>query len=557
MTDYSKHFSTRETPQSEPIPGRETEMTEGRAGGYVFPVDDWTRLERFLILGSEANTYYASARELTRENAEAALRLIKSDGIEVVEWVENVSIEGRAASNDPALFILALASAEGDEETRKAAYEALPEVARIGTHLFHFMQYRKAFAGWGRGVRRALSNWYLEKPLEKLAYQVIKYQQRDGWSHRDVLRIAHPQTDDGIRNGLFHWITQGPSPGTMVPPLIGAYEQLKNAESVEEVVQLVRKHGLPRETIPTEFLNEPKVWRALLYAGEYGMPLGALVRNLGNLSKHGLLDSFSEAQTFVVHKLMNDQAIKASRLHPYSILLAAKNYGEGQGWRGSGEWDVNQKVLTALDTAFHLAFQNVEPVDKNILLALDVSGSMGSSRIQNSNLTAREGSAAMAMVTARTEPDVEFLAFSHELVPISITQLDTINTVIEKTRKIPFGRTDCALPMLWALGMKPETMESGYGYGRPRHTGSYSKFRDSVIPVDAFVIYTDSETWSGGIHPAQALKKYREVSGIGAKLVVVGMTSNGFSIADPDDAGMLDVVGFDSAAPQLINEFLK
>jgi 60 kDa SS-A/Ro ribonucleoprotein len=33
------------------------------------------------------------------------------------------------------------------------------------------------------------------------------------------------------------------------------------------------------------------------------------------------------------------------------------------------------------------------------------------------------------------------------------------------------------------------------------------------------------------------------------------MASNGFSIADPDDAGMLDVVGFDSAVPQVIADF--
>ena len=42
-----------------------------------------------------------------------------------------------------------------------------------------------------------------------------------------------------------------------------------------------------------------------------------------------------------------------------------------------------------------------------------------------------------------------------------------------------------------------------------------------------------------------------------AKLVVVAMVSNGFTIADPDDAGMLDVVGFDSAAPALIADFAK
>jgi 60 kDa SS-A/Ro ribonucleoprotein len=35
------------------------------------------------------------------------------------------------------------------------------------------------------------------------------------------------------------------------------------------------------------------------------------------------------------------------------------------------------------------------------------------------------------------------------------------------------------------------------------------------------------------------------------------MTSNGFSIADPDDAGMLDVVGFDSSTPPVIADFAR
>ena len=53
----------------------------------------------------------------------------------------------------------------------------------------------------------------------------------------------------------------------------------------------------------------------------------------------------------------------------------------------------------------------------------------------------------------------------------------------------------------------------------------------------------------------QALEQYRQKFGIPAKLIVVGMTSNGFSIADPNDAGMLDVVGFDTATPNIISEF--
>jgi len=35
------------------------------------------------------------------------------------------------------------------------------------------------------------------------------------------------------------------------------------------------------------------------------------------------------------------------------------------------------------------------------------------------------------------------------------------------------------------------------------------------------------------------------------------MTSTGFTIADPNDAGMLDVVGFDEAAPAMMADFAR
>jgi 60 kDa SS-A/Ro ribonucleoprotein len=103
--------------------------------------------------------------------------------------------------------------------------------------------------------------------------------------------------------------------------------------------------------------------------------------------------------------------------------------------------------------------------------------------------------------------------------------------VVKEIDGLPFGGTDCALPMLYALAQERE--------------------------VDTFVIYTDSETWAGQVHPVQALADYRRASGIPARLVVVGMVSNGFSIADPNDPGMVDVVGFDTATPQLISDFAR
>lgn len=140
-------------------------------------------------------------------------------------------------------------------------------------------------------------------------------------------------------------------------------------------------------------------------------------------------------------------------------------------------------------------------------------------------------------MTLRTEPAVHTLAFSHTLVPLKLSARQRLDDVVTMTSGLPFGGTDCALPMLWALERR--------------------------VAVDTFVVSTDSETWFGEVHPAEALRRYREQTGIPAKLlaklarsaIVVGMLANRFSIAVPDDGGMLDVVGFDTAAPQVMRDF--
>ena len=50
------------------------------AGGYAWPVDKWTRLDRFLVLGSEGGTFYIGERKLTQENAQAVIECLAEDG---------------------------------------------------------------------------------------------------------------------------------------------------------------------------------------------------------------------------------------------------------------------------------------------------------------------------------------------------------------------------------------------------------------------------------------------------------------------------------------------
>ena len=137
----------------------------------------------------------------------------------------------------------------------------------------------------------------------------------------------------------------------------------------------------------------------------------------------------------------------------------------------------------------------------------------------------------MALITAASEPEYHIVGFSGGMVPLNISPRMRLNDVMQRISSLPFDRTDCAQPMLYAQ--------------RER------------LHVSAFVTYTDSETWAGNIHPAQALRQYRNEFVGDAKAVVVGMTSNGFTIADPNDRGMLDVVGFDTTAPAVIADFVR
>lgn len=528
MARYLEQHGTRATPQDEPM---RPDQVANSAGGYSWAVDDWTRLRRFLILGSEGGSFYASERDLTKGNVDAVHRLVASDGVKLVDEVVAVSHGGKAPKNDPALFALACAISLGDKATKRAAAEALPRVARIGTHLYHFVAYAETMRGWGRTLRWAVSNWYDQKP-EQLALQAVKYRQRDGWSHRDLLRLAHPKATAELAP-IMDWITHRQSADPRTPieavpadaaAMLQGFENAQRSWSPEETAKLVREYGLPREALLPEHLTDPEVWRALL---DGGMPLTALTRNLANMTRLGVLEG--DYRTLVVSQLADADAIHKARLHPLALLNAMVTYASGKGLRGSNTWTPVAAVTDALNDAFYLAFDNVPKTGKRHLLALDISGSMDWSTLAGSALTPRVASAAMALVTLHAEDDCDVVAFSHGLTPVGMSRRQRLDDVLSTIDRMQMGGTDCALPMLWAS-------QGNRGY-------------------DAFVVYTDSETWAGRVHPKQALDAYRQQTGIDARLAVVGMVANEFTIADPTDAGMLDVVGFDASAPAVMGEF--
>ncbi len=535
---YLRKYSPLHPNQRQPLDERQIENS---AGGYAYPVSIWTNLDRFLILGTEGGSYYAAEQDLTKVNVESVKQCIAEDGVQVVERIKEISVSGRAPKNDPALYALALAFTHGNANTKQKVQEVFCDVARIGTHLFNFVAFIDGMRGWGRSLRRLVGEWYRTKDDDALAYQVLKYQSRNSWRHADVLSKCH----HGENRGIYRWIKGLDTEKRTVQrgleekismiydatdafhELLAGYEELKSTQKRTEVINLIEKHQFTHEMVPNQWKDDINVWAALLA----NMPVIATVRNLGKMTQVGLLKPFAPEVQTVLERL-SAKAIQRSLIHPIQILMALTTYRSGSGVRGSLTWEPVPQIVEGLDTAFYMAFDNVEPSHKNTFLALDVSGSMKSGTVAGcQGLTPRNASAAMALVTARTEPNYHIFGFSDEFVHIPITAADRLPSAIEAVSGLPHGGTDCALPMLYAL--------------------------ENKLEIDMFTIYTDNETWHGDIHPKTALDMYRQEMGIPTKLAVVAMVANDFSIANPQDAGMLDFVGFDTATPALLSDFAK
>ena len=268
----------------------------------------------------------------------------------------------------------------------------------------------------------------------------------------------------------------------------------------------------------------------------------AMVRNLATMTRVGVLAPGSAGTAAVVAQLGDGERIRRARVHPIALLAALRTYESGRRARGRHTWSPVREVVDALDAAFLLGVRerraggDAAPAGTRCL-GLD-DRRLGGRRARPlaarclGRPRARDGGDRGAVRGRRLPRRSRRLEVAHKgpwgwaeqgLSPLAISPRQRLGDAVRTVSDLPFGGTDCALPMLYAQARERE--------------------------IDMFVVYTDSETWAGSVHPAQALREYRAWSGIDARLVVVGMVSNGFSIADPADPGMLDVVGFDTATP--------
>ena len=512
-------------PQSQPLDERQV---KNAAGGYVYQTHPIDAFKRFLILGTAGGTYYASEWKLTQDGM-ALVRKCVTD-LQPSLFAETVIEAGNTAPKRTyAIYAIAAALIHGSDDLKGHCPEMAREVCKTGTDVFELASYIKGNRGWGATVKRTFDQFLDEKEVDELALWAVKYRNRHGWTWRDLVRMQHPTKHEA----LYGFMTGKTDPiGQLV---VDGYLRVQNATSEEEVLACVVGYGLPWEAL-TDEQRTPKVWKACLpFIGNW-----AVLRNLATFTRNGL----AEDRQFALD--VRKRIEGSGRVHPVTMLEALRTYsaGGGLGRSRGGFFTPQPQWIAGLENALDESFtKGVETTGQNVLVGLDVSGSMGSMASGSFVLTCRDIGAALALAFLKNEPWAKVLAFSDgatrfgmgqppSAIPLAWSEKTTFNGAVREITGMPFGRTDCSLPMRIAL-------------------------HNDVTNVDTFVIITDNETWYGDVHPMRALQDYRKATGRNSKLAVVALTATRCTIADPADPLTMDFVGFSSDLPKALAAFMK
>lgn len=487
-------------------------------GCYV--VSPLTLFERFLFLGSMSCSWAPtkSFAEFSVADREAVYTIALKFPEECLSILQEIVLQKRAPKNPPLLLALACLLQIG--LTRDRAEALSPQLVRTATDQFVLTQLLLQLReGKGRSFKRFASSLYRRMDStepgsrDALALQFVKYRNRAGWTHRDLLRVSHFSPSE-LNNDLFKWAA-GKGPATH--PTLEGFEKAQKVTSADEAVEVLHQYPtLPWEGLPSEFLNSAQVWEALLPR------LGdtALLRNLGRMQSYGI------DLSGMVERIKQ----AAERQHPVASLSAWKVYLSGSGILGSLKWIPDPEVARALNEGFNNSFTYLRKSNAKVMFGIDVSGSMHLTPSMVPGLTCREAAAVMVKVAAQQQP-YRILCFSYTLREVEISHTSSIQEVVRTFSRLNFGNTNAGKLVRYAIENK-------------------------IDDVDVFAIFTDNEV-NTGVPPSALLTQYRKMFNPNAKMVSVAFAGGGKSIADPSDIGMIDFNGFDASVPGMLVDFAE
>jgi len=144
-----------------------------------------------------------------------------------------------------------------------------------------------------------------------------------------------------------------------------------------DVIKAISGLNLTHEMIPANIKRTKAIWEALFIK----MPVGAAIRNLGQLTEKGLFNKIANIE--ILRNKLKRENLQRAYIHPVVLASAYYIYSNG-GQLGKTKltWKAEEAICDILETAIEDCFDIIEPINKRILHGLDASGSMWSQNLQ-------------------------------------------------------------------------------------------------------------------------------------------------------------------------------
>lgn len=205
-------------------------------------------------------------------------------------------------------------------------------------------------------------------------------------------------------------------------------------------------------------------WKKLLVENKLGY--FALLRNLRNLLE--LEDS--SIIDLAAEQLVNEKAIKGSLVLPFRYITAIKELELMTGTADA------RRLLKAVNDALDIAMSNVPKFPGKTLIALDHSGSMGSTTDPKS--PASIGSLFAGVIAKANNADLLLFADSARYVGLNLS--DSLGTITKDIQK-------------------------GFTYGG---TNFHAIFETAKTKYDRIIILSDMQAWIGHYSPVKPFEQY-------------------------------------------------
>ena len=478
--------------------------TRNEAGGLAYARTPKAALALYAATGCLNGTFYADADE----QLEMALTLCAE-----VEpgFVARTAVYARKVGHmkDMPALLLATLSLR-DREAFAAAFAQVVDNGRMLRNVVQILRSgRVGRKSLGSLPKRLIRDWLQNASVDRIVAAAIG----NAPSLADIVKMVHPKPADAERQALYAWLIGKPYDLDALPASLRAYEAFK-ADPTRALPDL------PFQYYTAQPLTAAQ-WKDVATRASWQ----TLRQNLNHFARHGVFDD-ATVLAKVVAKLTDEASIRKARVMPYQLLTTFQATG-----------DLPRAIGEALQDAMEIATRQVPKLDGDVVVAVDVSGSMSSPVTgfrKGATTTTRcvDVAALIAACVQRTNPLARVMPFDTAVRDLRLNPRDSVMTQARQLAKLCGGGTAVSAPL--------------------------AQLNAENAKVDLLVMISDNESWrdTRGSGATETMRQWERIKSRcpNAKLICIDLQP--YHTSQTVERGdVLHVGGFSDAVFDLLANF--